>query len=68
MPISPTAHPPHSGNCGRDNFQCHSGKCIPKDYVCDADYDCEDQSDEANCGRFWWVFPVLKLNLIFFSI
>lgn len=51
VPISPTAHPPHSGSCGRDNFQCHSGKCIPKDYVCDADYDCEDQSDEANCVR-----------------
>lgn len=32
-------------------FKCRSdGKCIPKDWECDHAKDCEDSSDEENCG------------------
>merc|ERR1739848_528324 len=27
--------------------------CIPGDYVCDTYVDCEDGSDEADCGEGW---------------
>ena len=29
-----------------------NGACIPRDYVCDGDYDCVDRTDETNCGKF----------------
>eukprot|EP00092_Neocalanus_flemingeri_P090318 GFUD01114389.1.p1 GENE.GFUD01114389.1~~GFUD01114389.1.p1 ORF type:complete len:870 (-),score=93.49 GFUD01114389.1:55-2319(-) len=40
-------------NCcqAQDKFQCNSGDCIKKSYVCDGDYDCPGQEDEndSNC-------------------
>ena len=36
--------------CGPHEAACHSGHCIPKDYVCDGQEDCADGSDEADCG------------------
>jgi len=37
--------------CDESEFECHtSGLCIPEDYVCDGDDDCEDKSDEINCS------------------
>lgn len=32
--------------CTKNEFKCHSGKCIPKRYECDGDIDCNDGSDE----------------------
>lgn len=36
-------------NCTNDQFQCDNGLCIPKQWTCDSDNDCEDYSDELNC-------------------
>ncbi|KAK2193775.1 hypothetical protein NP493_5g02050 [Ridgeia piscesae] len=43
-----TPEPP-TGPCGPGKATCHNGQCIPRDFLCDGDYDCTDKSDEANC-------------------
>jgi len=47
----PTLRPPTPGQCDIDEAVCTNGACIPRDYVCDADYDCTDRSDEADCSK-----------------
>lgn len=41
-----------SEGCNRDEAACHSGQCVLRKYLCDGDYDCEDGSDELNCGLY----------------
>uniref|UniRef100_A0A8C5LBZ8 Basement membrane-specific heparan sulfate proteoglycan core protein n=1 Tax=Jaculus jaculus TaxID=51337 RepID=A0A8C5LBZ8_JACJA len=36
--------------CGPQEAACHSGQCVPKDYLCDGQEDCKDGSDELGCG------------------
>lgn len=33
-------------NCSEDQWQCQNKQCIPKEYVCNDNYDCLDHSDE----------------------
>lgn len=33
----------------RDRWKCGSEICIPLDWVCDKDKDCDDGSDEKDC-------------------
>ena len=48
QPPTTTANP-----CASDMFKCKSTndvQCIPLSKVCDFDFDCDDKSDEAECG------------------
>ena len=46
--------------CARGDFQCANKQCVPRDWLCDADDDCGDNSDERNCtggGGIGPLFP-----------
>ena len=34
--------------CGAGMFKCHDDSCIPLQWICDAEPDCGDGSDESN--------------------
>ena len=36
--------------CRTDQFQCANFECIPQMWRCDKEKDCDDGSDEQNCG------------------
>ncbi len=39
--------------CGdHGGFTCKNGFCIDVEGVCDGNFDCPDQSDEVNCGKY----------------
>uniref|UniRef100_A0A3Q0R107 Uncharacterized protein n=1 Tax=Amphilophus citrinellus TaxID=61819 RepID=A0A3Q0R107_AMPCI len=37
--------------CRGDEYRCASGRCIPKNLVCNSNDDCSDGSDEASCQK-----------------
>ncbi|XP_066440797.1 SCO-spondin-like [Eleutherodactylus coqui] len=37
--------------CSRYEFQCGSGECRPRGWLCDNEVDCMDASDEHDCNR-----------------
>ena len=45
--------------CSPTEFRCGNGQCITKDFVCDLEDDCDDQSDEHGCGKY------NTLNIVF---
>lgn len=46
------------------DHQCDDeSRCVPKTFLCDGERDCQDGSDEANCGMLSHA-AILPLNLI----
>ncbi|XP_039611708.1 basement membrane-specific heparan sulfate proteoglycan core protein isoform X4 [Polypterus senegalus] len=43
--VAPAGRP-----CRLDEAVCQNGQCIPRDYLCDGERDCNDGSDELSCG------------------
>ena len=39
-----------SAPCGQSEFACSNGLCIDSEFECDAQNQCGDASDEANCA------------------
>lgn len=38
--------------CQASEWECGTGQCIPMSSRCDNRYDCQDGSDESDCGEF----------------
>ena len=35
--------------CKESEFTCYNSECIPKDWKCDGEDNCDNSSDENNC-------------------
>lgn len=44
------------------NFICQSGMCVNGTQLCDAMLDCDDFTDEINCGMLIYIVVILALS------
>lgn len=51
--------------CRLDQFQCNDKTCIPGNLACSGKAECNDGSDELNCGKH--AFTVKKYNSQFYK-
>jgi len=55
--------------CSTDEFLCHSKQqCIPKQFVCNRQFDCSDDSDEDNCRKLSPFLPPMESILFFINL
>lgn len=47
--------------CEDNDFRCVNGQCIPPSLRCDGHKDCDDGSDEIDCGKEIFVNVYLKI-------
>ena len=57
----------HLGSCDLSQFRCNNGKCIEKEFICDSNNDCEDNSDESQtdgalCGKLNYSFSSYSIS------
>ena len=45
------------GACKSHEFECTNGNCIDDRMVCNGNNDCEDGSDESECGKLQDLCP-----------
>lgn len=38
--------------CGEHELECANHECVPRELWCDGQADCNDSSDEWDCGKF----------------
>ena len=38
-------------HCDSDKYMCDNNTCIPNSWKCDGHFDCNDHTDEVNCGE-----------------
>ena len=50
--------------CDSDQFTCSNGQCITGTWVCDKDEDCDDGSDEVDCGKFCFTLLLNHLQFL----
>ncbi|KAJ6656843.1 hypothetical protein lerEdw1_003174 [Lerista edwardsae] len=50
VPPRTSKPPPYPGVCRKDEAVCANRQCIPRDYLCDGEQDCQDGSDELDCS------------------
>uniref|UniRef100_A0A3B3Q3S9 Sortilin-related receptor n=1 Tax=Paramormyrops kingsleyae TaxID=1676925 RepID=A0A3B3Q3S9_9TELE len=50
LAVAHSTRPEFERTCDGYSFQCANGACVSLEWKCDGMDDCEDYSDEANCG------------------
>ena len=40
-------------DCNEEEFMCHEeSRCLPKEWLCDGEVECEGGQDEEDCGKY----------------